>query len=553
MNQGGSLNMKLGGYEGFLETGRPVSYGQNGAVASPHYLASQVGQEIIKKGGHAVEAGIAMSAVLCVVYPHMSGLGGDLFSIVWENDKKKTVSINGSGRSGSEVNREQYKDHEVIPERGPLAANTVPGTVDAWWTLHQEYGKLKWEELFKDAIWYAEEGFPVSGKLSGYIRDKKILLKKFTGTSKLFLPDGKVLKPGEILKQSDLAWVLKTIAERGADGFYQGEVAEKMIDSLRKEGGLLNKEDLMNHETLIEETLTTDYKGYTVHETRPNTQGIAALMMMNILKQHDMEKIGDNTSDYYHLMAEAAKIAFYYRDKWVTDSRFLDIPTDDLLSDQHAKAMNDMIKSDSVYDLDQLDQLPEIKSSKDTVYMSAIDGEGNAISLIQSIYHEFGSAFIPEGCGFILQNRGSFFSLDENHPNTLEPNKRTFHTIIPAMVTKDDKPFMIFGTMGGEGQPQTQCAILTRVVDFGYNIQQAIEAPRWLYGRMWGDASMTFKLESRIPDSIRKILKAKGHLVEIEDDYSQTMGHAQGIVIDPETGLYSAGADPRGDGLALSW
>lgn len=545
--------MKKGGYEGFLKTGRTLNYGKNGAVASPHYLATQAGKEIIKKGGHAVEATIAMNAVLTVVYPHMSGLGGDVFSLVWDSTEKEVISFNGSGRSGSQVNRDKYRDYETIPERGPLAANTVPGVVDGWWQLHKRYGKLEWQDLFEDAIKYAEEGFIVTEKFSGYISEKKDILKKNQESAKIFLPGGEYLKPGAHFKQKDVAWVLKKIAQEGASVFYEGEIAEKMISSLQAEGGLLTMEDLKNHQTTIEKPLVSDYKGLKVHEVKPNTQGIAALMMMNILKNQDIQEIGDNTADYYHLMAEAAKIAFYYRDKWVTDQEFIDVPTDQLLSEGHTKSMTESIDFDSVFDLNKLDTLPEIKSSKDTVYMAAVDAEGNSVSLIQSIYHEFGSAFIPEGCGFFLQNRGSFFSLDETHPNSLEPNKRTFHTIIPAMVTKEGKPYMIFGTMGGEGQPQTQSAILTRVVDFGYNIQQAIEAPRWLYGRMWGDASTSLKLESRIPDSVRKILEEKGHTVEIETDYSQTMGHAQGIIVDQETGFYSAGADPRGDGLALCW
>ncbi len=545
--------MKKGGYKGFLETGRPVSYGKNGAVASPHYLASQTGQEIIKKGGHAVEAAIAMNAVLTVVYPHMSGLGGDMFSLVWDKDEGKVVSINGSGKCGSQVTREVYKDYDAIPQRGALAANTVPGTVHAWWELHKRYGKLKWEELFQDAILYAEEGCPVTEKFSDYIYDRKDELKEFTEAAKVFLPEGRPLDPGEILKQADLARVLRLIGKKGPSGFYEGEVAEKMISSLRKAGGFLTREDLKNHETLIEESISTDYKAYRVHECKPNSQGIAALMMMNIIKGQDMEKIGDNTSAYYHLMGEAAKMSFYHRDKWVTDMDSIDIPLEELLSEEHSRKMSKNIKMDKVFDLRELEALPEIKSSQDTVYLCAVDGDGNSISLIQSIYHEFGSMFMPEGCGFILQNRGSFFSLDENHPNRLEPNKRTFHTIIPAMLTKDEKPYMIFGTMGGEGQPQTQCAILTRVVDFGYNIQQAIEAPRWLYGRMWGDMCSKFKVEGRISDKIRRELEEKGHIIGVEKNYSQTMGHAQGIIIDPKTGYYSAGADPRGDGLALAW
>lgn len=545
--------MKKGGFEGFLETGRPVAYGKNGAVASPHYLATQVGKQMIKRGGHAVDAAIAMSVTLCVVYPHMAGIGGDMFSLVWDSKEKKVKSINGSGKSGNEVSREKYKDYTTIPERGALAANTVPGTVDGWWQLHKLYGKLKWSELFESAIEYAREGCIVTKKFSRFIDLKKDVLKDYEETAKVFLPNGSPIRPGKVLKQEELARVLEIIAKEGPSGFYEGEVAEKMIASLREEGGLLTKEDLKNHQSVIEEPLETEYKGYKVHEVRPNTQGIAALMMVNILKNYDLSDIRDNTSEYFHLMAEATKISFHYRDKWITDSSKIDIPIDIMLSEKHASDMTSMIERDRVFDLNKLESLPEIKSSKDTVYMSAVDGEGNSVSLIQSIYHEFGSAFMPKGCGFLLQNRGSFFSLDKDHPNTLEPNKRTFHTIIPAMVTKDGKPFMIFGTMGGEGQPQTQSAILTRVIDFGYDIQSAIEAPRWLYGRMWGDLSTSIKMEGRIPAEIRRILKEKGHSVEVVEDYSQLMGHAQGIIIDPETGFYSAGADPRGDGLALCW
>lgn len=545
--------MKKGGNEGFLQTGRTLNYGQNGAIASPHYLASQAGQEALKKGGHAVDAAIVMNSVLCVVYPHMAGLGGDVFSLVWDKKDQEVVALNGSGRSGKKVTREKYQGYQTIPERGPLAAITVPGAVDGWWELHQKYGQLDWESLFEAAIHYAEEGAVVTEKLSGFIKEKEEILKNYPESARTFMPKGKALQPGQVLKQADLAWVLKTIAKEGPDGFYQGEVAEKMIASLQKEGGLLTKEDLEEHTSNLEKPLTIDYKGYQVHELQPSTQGIAALMMMNILKGHDLADIGDNTSDYYHLMAEAAKIAFHYRDKWVTDKTHLDIPMQALLSEEHTARMDKHIRPDQVFDLDKLESLPEIKSSRDTVYMCAVDHEGNAISLIQSIYHEFGSAFMPKGCGFLLQNRGSFFSLDKDHPNSLEPHKRTFHTIIPAMVTKEHKPFMLFGTMGGEGQPQSQCALLTRVLDFGYNIQQAIEAPRWLYGRMWGDASRSLKVEARIPFATRRKLKEKGHQVEIVDDYAQTMGHAQGIVIDPDTGFYASGADPRGDGLALSW
>ncbi|MDR5658386.1 gamma-glutamyltransferase [Serpentinicella sp. ANB-PHB4] len=549
------MALKKGGFYGFVETGRPVSEGTNGAVTSPHYLATQAGKEILEKGGHAVEGAIAVNAVLCVVYPHMAGLGGDLFSLIWDESEGEVKAINGSGRSGSKVVRDIYLDkgYDEIPERGPLSANTVPGTVKAWWDMHQQYGRLEWNTLFLRAIEYAEHGFPVTEKFSQFIKEKKQVLNEYEESRNTFLPGGRAIQPGEILKQPDLALTLKLIAKDGYEVFYKGEVAERIVDSLNRHGGLLVKEDLEKHVSTWEKPLTTDYRDYLVHELKPNTQGIATLMMLNILKEHDIQSIGDNTPDYYHLMAEAAKIAFKYRDQWVTDKRFEDIPYDKLLSKEHGSKMVNEISMSSAYDLNKLEELPDIKGNRDTTYMSVVDKEGNGVSLIQSIYHEFGSGFMPGGCGFLLQNRGSFFSLDPDHQNTLEPNKRTFHTIIPAMATKDGKPFMLFGSMGGEGQPQTQCALLTRVIDFGYNMQQAIEAPRWLYGRTWGESSFSLKLESRIPNAIGAILTERGHEVEVDEDYSQQMGHAQGIIIDRERGKYSAGADPRGDGLALTW
>ncbi|WP_018924833.1 gamma-glutamyltransferase [Salsuginibacillus kocurii] len=544
-----------GAEQEFLDTGRPVAMGKNGAVTSPHYLATQAGQEVVKQGGHAVEGAIATNAVMGVVYPHMAGIGGDLFSLVWDAKEQEVKAMNGSGKSGQNVTREAFTQRELdsIPDRGPLAANTVPGTVEAWWQMHQRYGRLEWKTLFATAIHYAAEGFPVTEKLSRFIHDKQALLQKFTETADTFLPDGEPLNTGEVLTQPNLAWSLQQIAEDGPDAFYKGEIAKKVVDSLKKHHGLLTLEDFARHESTWEEPISTGYKGYQVYELKPNTQGVATLMMLNLLKQHDLKEIGDHTPDYYHLMAEAAKLSFSYRDQWVTDPEFLEVPVNQLLSDSHTNKMAGQFSMEKAFPVEEMGELPELGQNRDTTFMAVTDHEGNSVSLIQSVYHEFGSGLIPEGCGFLLQNRGSFFSLDPEHPNTLEPNKRTFHTIIPALATKDGKPFMLFGTMGGEGQPQTQCALFTRVVDFGYNIQQAIEAPRWLYGRTWGEDSSSLKLEGRIPDALAAALGDRGHEVERTEDYSQQMGHAQAIVIDPNRKTYEAGADPRGDGLALSW
>lgn len=547
--------MKNGKNYSFLETGRPAMEGKNGAVTSPHYLATQSGKRILEQGGHAVEAAIATNAVLCVVIPHMAGLGGDLFALVWDHDEKEVKSLNGSGKSGSQVNREIYKQkgYEEIPERGPLAVNTVPGAVDGWWSLHQKYGKLDWSLLFEDAIHYAKSGFPVTEKVSSFIHQKADLLNEYPETRKTFFKDNQPIQVGELLIQPNLAWSFEQISSNGRDAFYQGDIAEKIIASIEKHDGLMIKDDFANHTVDWQVPISTNYRGYEVYQVKPNTQGIVVLMMLNMLEKYDMSSISDGTPEYYHLMAEIAKLKFRIRDEWVTDPETISIPYDELLSKSFSTDINEHFSWDETFRLQDLDDLPEVKESRDTAYMSVVDKDGNSISLIQSIFHEFGSGFIPEGTGFFLQNRGSHFSLDPDHPNTLEPNKHTFHTIIPSMALKDGKPYMLFGSMGGEGQPQTQCAMLTRVIDFGYNIQQAIESPRWLYGKTWGEDSSKLNLEGRIGSRIVNDLKKRGHEIEMVEDFSQTMGHAQGIMIDQESGIYSAGADPRGDGIALSW
>lgn len=529
--------------------------GVDGAVASPHYLATQAGKRILEQGGHAVEAAIAVNSVLAVVIPHMAGLGGDLFALVWDEKEGKVKSLQGSGKSGSMATREAYeqKGYNEVPERGPLAANTVPGTVDAWWSLHQQYGKLEWSKLFEDAIHYAENGFSVSNKLSGFIQDGADIIRNFPTTEKVFISNGQPLQGGEILIQPDLAWSFRQIANGGRDAFYQGEITKKIVAALNKHDAFLTMDDFMNHTSEWAEPISTNYRDYEVLQVKPNTQGIAVLMMLNMIEKYDIKALQDGTTDYYHLLAETSKLKFRYRDEWVSDPQYIQIPYDELLSKGFSSNVNEHFSWNKVYMEDELSKLPSIKESRDTAFLCVADREGNCISLIQSIFHEFGSAFIPEGCGFLLQNRGASFSLDAEHPNSLEPNKLTFHTIIPGMALKDGKPYMLFGSMGGEGQPQTQCAMLTRVIDFGYNIQQAIEAPRWLYGRTWGEESSTLKVEARVPVSIVNELKQRGHEVEVVENFSQKMGHAQGIVIDRDRGVYSAGADPRGDGIALAW
>lgn len=539
--------------ERFLETGRSSVRGRRGAVTTPHYLATQTGENIIRKGGHAVEAAIASNAVLSVVYPHMAGLGGDLFALVKDKEDKDVTALNGSGKSSETVNIDYFKDrgYDSIPEKGPLSANTVPGTVDAWEKLHENYGRLKWHELFDEAIYYAEEGFPVTEKLADFILQEQHTIEQFDKTASVFLPGGTPLKANEILVQTELAKTFKSISKDGASVFYQGEVGKNMIASLQDAGGFLTEDDLKNHTSEWQDPISSPYRDdYEIFQLKPNTQGVAALMMLNIISQFDFTHIRDNTPQYYHLLAESAKIAFQYRDQWVSDPDTENVPVAHLLSSNQTKSMIDSFKEDKANTSSELNKMPELKANRDTTYFAVVDGEGNAVSMIQSVYHEFGSGFMADG-GFVLQNRGSFFSLDGNHINRLEPGKKTFHTIMPGMILKNNEPYLLLGAMGGEGQPQTQSALITRIIDFGYDVQQAIEAPRWLYGRTWGDDSDSLKFEKRISDSTVQTLTNFGHEVELLPAFSQTMGHAQVIRI--EDAFYEAGADPRGDGIALSW
>lgn len=539
-------------------TGRPMTMGTNGMVASPHYLASAAGASVLHMGGSAVDACIATNAVLSVVLGHMSGLGGDLFAQIWDNGKLE--AINGSGRAGSKVTIDFYKSKgwDDIEPRGPLAANTVPGVVDAWSEMHRRFGRTDWEQLLRPAIGYAEDGFPITQKFCNFISEHSDTLRRFEGTSRVFLRDDKPPSAGTRVRQPDLAKSLRLLADKGADTFYRGELGSRIVGGLRQAGGLLTEDDFASHTSDWVEPLRTTYRGFEVTEMPPNTQGIATLMILNMLEHVDMHEIGEGTADYYHLMTETIKLAFADRDYWVTDPKSVDIPYDRLLSKDYAKERLNKVHMARSRGADEIEAGIQLTSARrgmggDTVYMCAVDRDGQACSLIQSVYFEFGSAFMPEGTGILLQNRGSFFELDPDHPNALEPGKRTFHTIIPAMALRDGKPALLFGTMGGEGQPQTQAAMLTRMVDFGFDVQEAIEAPRWLYGRTWGEESKSLKLEGRISDTIADDLTRRGHDVEMLEDWSQTLGHAQAIRIDREEGTLHGGADPRGDGAAIGF
>ena len=542
---------------------RPTTMSPNGMVTTPHYLASQSALQVLQEGGNAVDAAVAASATLAVVYPHMNGIGGDNFWLIYNAETEELKALNASGRSGEKATIDFYKKQgfETIPSRGYLSTNTVPGAISGWEEAYQYAKKTMknsatWDRLLEDSIMYAEKGFPVTPSQAYWAEvnldpnDQDFRnLQRFQGFADTFLKsNGESYKEGEIFKQEALANTLKVIAKKGADGFYKGEIAEKIVADLQANGGLLTLKDFEDHRANWVDPITVEYRGYQAYNFPPNTQGVASLSILNILNNFDMKKIEEGSADYYHVLVEATKQSFADRDKYVTDPEFVDIPLDYMLSKEHGKKMADRIDMNkAAADVNLLDP------KGDTVWLGVVDKDGNAVSIIQSIYHEYGSGIVPEDTGVLLQNRGSFFSLDENHINRLEPKKRTFSTLNPAMMFKDDKPFLVYGTMGGEGQPQTQAAIITRIVDYGFSVQDAIEASRWLHGRRWGASSNDLKIESRVPDDVVQELIKRGHPVKVLEDFTDTMGHAGAILIDPTTNVRHGGADPRGDGAAVGY
>ena len=540
---------------------RATTMGTNGMVTTSHYLASQAALEILQKGGNAVEAAIAAASTIAVVYPHMNSIGGDNFWLVYNAKTKQVKALNSSGRAGEKVTIDFYKNagFDKIPARGPLAANTVPGAVAGWGEAHRyaatEIGnQLTWPELLNRAIQYAKEGFPLTESQAYWTKvnleeDYEFrALQRFDEFARIYLSDGNSPHAGTLFKQTDLGETLQHIAENGAESFYKGELATKIVSELERIGGLLTLNDFKNHKSDWVEPISVDYRGYRAYNLPPNTQGMASLSILNILQQFNIHEIEEGSAQYYHLLVEAIKLAFIDRDQYLTDPQFADIPLEKLLSSTHGEKLANTIK-ENLY----ANQLQPLDVKGDTVWFGIVDNEGNAVSFIQSIYHEFGSAIIPKGTGVILQNRGSFFSLDAAHVNCLMPGKRTFHTLNPAMLLKDGRPALVYGTMGGEGQPQTQAMLVTRIIDYKMSVQQAIEAPRFLYGRTWGADSNTLKLEGRISEKVCSALQEKGHSIEVLADFTDTMGHAGAIYIDPISNVKFGGADPRGDGAALSF
>lgn len=518
-------------------------------VVCPHYLASEVGAQILRAGGNAVDAAIATQAALGVVYPHMTGLGGDAFWLIYDAKTQSLQGLNGSGRAAAAATRDVYLQQglDAIPQRGPLAAITVPGAIASWDEAHRRLGHLSWGQLLQPAIDLATKGYPVSGSQVQWTRRDRPYFEQYSPGGCPFLPNGELPQAGDQLTNLDLANSLQQLAEQGAADFYTGAIAQQITDHLAAVGGLLTPEDFAAHQTDWVTPIETTYRGYRVVQLPPNSQGFTVLQMLNLIEPFDLKAMGHGTADYFHLMVEATKLAFEDRDRWLTDPAFVEIPLAQLIAKDYSDRRRQHIR------LDQARNLGTSPMGGDTVYTAIADSAGNAVSIIQSVYFDFGSAVVVPNTGFVLQNRGCFFSLSPNHINSLKPGKRTFHTLMPGLVMHPDgRPYHVLGTMGGEGQPQTQLALLTRLLDFDFDPQAAIDAPRWRWGRMWGETDSGLTLEGRIPIDVRQALSDRGHPVKAAPDWTEKMGHAHVIRLTDASGTCEAGCDPRSDGAAIA-
>jgi gamma-glutamyltranspeptidase/glutathione hydrolase len=524
-----------------------------GLVATPHALASQAGLGALRRGGNALDAAIAAATTIAVVYPHMNGIGGDNVWLLYDAGRARLRALNAIGRSAAAVDLADYRARfgAAIPPRGSAAALTVPGAVSGWWAAHV-YSRdvmgspVGWKALLEDAVAHAREGFPVS---AGQRRVTAAAADLFTGAADgavreslwpLFHPER--LAGGRFV-QADLAATLALVAEGGAEEFYRGALGRRLGAAAARAGSPLAAADFAAHQADWVEPLRVRYRGGEAASFPPPTQGFAALAILSLLGGFDVAALDD--TDHVHLTVEATKLAFEDRERYLTDPSVTEVPVAHCLDAERLARRRARIARRAAA------PAPAPPAAGDTIAIVAADAAGNAVSVIQSLYHEFGSGVVAGDTGVLLQNRGAFFSLDADHVNRLAPRKRTAHTLIPSMFLVDGRPRFVYGTMGGDGQPQTQAALVTRVVDRGLGPQAAVEAPRWLFGRTWGESSRSLRLESRFAPGVAAELRRRGHDVQVVEDWSDLMGHAQLIRLDPD-GLVG-GSDPRADGAALGW
>ncbi|WP_320017813.1 gamma-glutamyltransferase [Labilibaculum manganireducens] len=526
---------------------------QNGMACTSQPLATQVALDILKAGGNAIDAAIAANAILGLMEPTGNGIGGDIFIILWDAKTKKLYGLNGSGRSPKSLSLEYFKknNYTSIPSFGALPVS-VPGCVDGWFTVHDRFGKMDMEQILNPAIQYARNGFPVSELIAYYMNASANRLMKYKGFSETYMPNGKMPKKGDIFKNPYLANTLEKIAKNGRDAFYKGDIAKTIAKYMKEQGGFLSYDDLASHKSEWVDPVSINYRGYDIWELPPNGQGTAALQMLNILEEYDIAQMGFGSSDYLHTFIEAKKLAFEDRAKYYCDPDFSKIPLKKLISKEYAlerKALIDPNKSAKSYPAGELEQ-------GNTIYLTVADKEGNMVSLIQSNYRGMGSGMTPDSLGFVLQDRGELFSLEEGHANVFEPGKRPFHTIIPAFITKNGKPYVSFGLMGGAMQPQGHAQIVANLVDFKMNLQEAGDAARIRHdgssqptGEKMTDGGWV-NLESEIPYQTIRELMEKGHKIKYD---MGGYGGYQAILYDEERDVYFGASESRKDGQAAGY
>lgn len=532
--------------EGKSAAQRSVVMGTNGMVAASQPLATLAGCKILQKGGNAVDAAVAMVSTLSVVEPHSVGLGGDAFALIYIAKEKKLIGMNGSGRAPYQANLKWFHERGLkeIPERGMLSV-TVPGALHAWASVVERYGTLSLGELFEDAIHYAESGFPVTEIIAGEWKEAERILLAHKGSSKTYLIDGKAPRPGQVFTNRDLAQTYRKIVANGIGAFYEGELCDVIVNYSNQNEGLLSHQDFKDHSTTWVTPISTDYRGYTIYELPPNGQGLTALEMLNILEGYDIRSMESHSSEYLHLLLEAKKLAFADRDRFITDPDFAKIPMDELLSKEYAKKLRDKIRPYRA----MLPPSPiQSENDGDTVYVTAVDKERNAVSLISSIFLAFGSGMVVDGTGVVLQNRGKSFSLHPKHFNRLEPHKRPMHTIIPGMVFKAGEFLMSFGVMGGDMQPQGHVQFLINLIDFKMNLQEAMDAPRVRHLQ-----GLEVYLEDGIPQEVATTLWGKGHQVIQGNPPTNQVGGGQAIFLDRSQNVLLGASDRRKDGCALGY
>jgi gamma-glutamyltranspeptidase / glutathione hydrolase len=536
-------------------TTRSEIIAQHGIAATSQPLATQAALDILKQGGSAVDAAVAADALLGLVEPVSCGVGGDLFAIVWDASAKKLHGLNASGRSPYSLSLDHLKALGLthIPSTGPLPV-TVPGCVDGWFELHAKFGKLPMATLLAPAIRYANEGFPLTEIIAEDWQRGAAALQKWPGFKEIFMPGGQAPRKGQIFRNPALAKTLGAIAASGRDAFYRGAIAKTIAEYMRRNGGFLSEQDLADHHSEWVQPVSTSYRGYEVWELPPNTQGIAVLQMLNLLEGYDVKQLGFGSPEYLHLFVEAKKLVFEDRARFYADPAFQQLPVQQLISKSYAAERRQLIDSHRAarrYDAGQ----PALKTG-DTIYLTVADEAGNMVSLIQSNFRGLGSGMTPDGLGFVLQDRGELFSLREGEPNTYAPHKRPFHTIIPAFVTRAGQPWLSFGVMGGDMQPQGHVQILVNLIDFGMNLQEAGDAPRVQHvgssdptGSKMSDGGTVYLESGFFPEAVRGLLH-RGHKVAATVG---SFGGYQAILFDASNHVYYGASESRKDGQAAGY